>query len=92
MLFDNGPICREGDPRVESSTIEVAKVEAVETWRRYVIAPVDAPHVSVGLTGTDVAPSAGNVSDGCGGAELVVALAAKLLAPSNPVESTALTR
>jgi hypothetical protein len=61
--------------RAESSSTVVVKFELVETCSRYDVAPVDAPQLSVGLSGIPVAPSAGNASvgtDGAVGAEVIV--------------------
>lgn len=45
----------------------VANVELVETWIRYDVAPPEAPHESVGLADTFVAPLTGEANTGAGG-------------------------
>jgi hypothetical protein len=50
------------------STTVVAKVETVESWTRYEVAPEDAAHERVGDTDTPVAFAAGELSAGAAGA------------------------
>ena len=72
-MFANGPISRELLVNVESSTNVVANVCDVDTWTRYLVAPVIAPHAKIVFTGTLVEASAGNVRDGESGAATIVA-------------------
>jgi len=53
------------------------KLDDVETWTPYEVAPVDAFHTSVGVVATPVAPLAGEDNTGAEGA--AVAWVVKLL-------------
>jgi len=68
----NGPTEREVPVSVESLTTVVEKPDDVETWRRYDVAPGEAPQFIVGLVETPVALSAGDVSVGAEGAATMV--------------------
>ena len=57
---------------VESSTIEKAKVELIESCSRYVAARAAADQLSARETGWFVAPSKGDVSDTISGAWTIV--------------------
>ncbi len=65
--FDNGPTDCDVPVSVESSTTVVVNDELVDTWSRYVEAPVDAFHDNVNVVGWFVALFAGEASVGAGG-------------------------
>ena len=72
MPFVSGPICRDAAINVESSTKVTAKPREVDTWTRYVVAPLVAFQVNVVVTGIPLAPSAGVASVGIEGAATIV--------------------
>jgi hypothetical protein len=72
VLLAIGPPSLEVPVSKESSSIVDEKSDDVEIWRRYDVAPDEAPQLIVGFVETPFALSAGVVSDGAKGAAMTV--------------------
>ena len=74
------------------STMVVAKVERVETCKRYVVAPAEEFQLTVGLVEMLVVPLPGEISEGAVGTESVVVNLHGVDQPLVPPAFVALTR
>ena len=68
MFVDRGPIALDIPVSEASSTTVEAKVDTVDTWSLYVLAPLTEPQDNVGPRAMSVAVLAGEDSVGAAGA------------------------
>ena len=68
MLLERGPVVLDIPVSEASSTTVEVKVDTVDTWSLYVVAPLTEPQDTIGLRAMSIAVLAGEDSVGAAGA------------------------